>query len=70
MESKLEQAARHVARGCKIVAAQKQLIADLREKGADTRQAEYLLGQFKRSLAIFKADLEEQRRKAELPKDR
>jgi len=59
MESKLEQAARHVARGARIVAAQKQLVAGLQEKGMEARDAQNLLDQFERSMAIFKADLED-----------
>jgi hypothetical protein len=59
MESKLEQAARHVERGATIVASQRQLVAHLREKGFDARAAESLLRQFERSMVIFRADLED-----------
>ena len=63
MESKLEQAARHVERGSQIVAEQRQRIIGLKEKGLDTAAAEHLLGQFEKSLGIFRADLEELKRK-------
>jgi hypothetical protein len=56
-ETKLEQAARHVKEGKRIVARQRTLIAKLKEGGHDTEASESLLTQFERTLAIFEADL-------------
>jgi hypothetical protein len=47
----------HVIRGRRIVARQRQLIAEVRARGGDCTQAEDLLSQFERSLAIFEDDL-------------
>ena len=58
MESKLEQAMRHVLRGEQIVAAQSEIVERLKANGLDTTGAVQLLDQFKNSLAIFRADLE------------
>jgi hypothetical protein len=57
VESKLAQAARHVAEGRRIVARQSALIAKKRAAGQDTVLAEATLLVFKSSLAIFEADL-------------
>ena len=56
-ETKLDQAARHVAEGKRIVARQRALIARRKEGGHDTTFAEDLLAQFERTLAVFEDDL-------------
>jgi hypothetical protein len=45
-ETKLAQAARHVAEAKRIVAPQRELIARQKQAGRDTRLAEGLLTQF------------------------
>ncbi|MBV9549063.1 MAG: hypothetical protein JO256_05250 [Alphaproteobacteria bacterium] len=57
MESKLEQARRHVMTGQGIVTAQRRRVAALRARGEDCREAERLLLQFEGTQAIFEADL-------------
>jgi hypothetical protein len=52
-ESKLSQAARHVAEGKRIVARQRALVARQKEAGVDTLYAETLLAQFQRTLGVF-----------------
>lgn len=47
----------HVAKGQRIVARQRALIAELRERGGECGTAEDLLSIFERSLAIFEDDL-------------
>ena len=64
VESKLEQATRHVLKGREIVAAQSRRVAALREKGADAWAEEDLLRRFESTQAIFEADLAELKRKA------
>jgi len=56
-ETKFEQAYRHVMDGRKIVARQREIIARLKAGGADVSDAEDLLDQFERTLAIFESDL-------------
>jgi len=56
-ESKLAQAARHVAEGRRIVDRQRALVARLKEAGLDAFNAKDLLGQFERTLAVFEDDL-------------
>jgi DNA repair protein RadC len=57
MESKLEQAERHVQHGRKILAEQERLIEAIKRQGGDTTSAENLLSEFKRSQELFEADL-------------
>jgi hypothetical protein len=47
----------HVVRGRRIVARQRQLIADIRARAGDCANAEELLSAFERSLVIFEDDL-------------
>ena len=57
-ETRREMAVRHVLSGRKIVAAQRERVHRLRLEGKDTSEAENLLTQYKRTLAIFEDDLE------------
>jgi len=52
-------AARHVAEGKRIVAAQKERIARLKAKGLSTLDAEQTLQVFETSLAIFQRHRDE-----------
>jgi hypothetical protein len=54
----------HVISGQRIVARQRQLIADIRVRGGDCAKAEELLSAFERSLAIFEDDLASVQKKA------
>jgi hypothetical protein len=56
-ETRLEIAERHVRDGLKIVERQELLVAKQKARGHDTTDQEALLATFKRSLAIFEADL-------------
>jgi hypothetical protein len=56
-ETKLAQAARHVAEGNRIVAEQRAVVARQQSRGLNTAEAEMLLSQFERTQAIFEADL-------------
>jgi len=56
-ETRLAQSARHVAEGKRIVARQRELVAKGKAAGHDTFNAERLLDQFERTLAIFEDDL-------------
>ena len=56
-ETKLAQAARHVATGRRVVAQQHALIARLEAAGRDTFLSKSLLDSFLRSLANFEDDL-------------
>ena len=47
----------HVLKGRRIVARQRQLIDQIRARGGESAQAEDLLVQFERTLAIFEDDL-------------
>jgi hypothetical protein len=49
----------HVTGGRRIVARQRQLIAQIRACGGDSEKAEDLLSMFERSLATFEDDLAE-----------
>jgi hypothetical protein len=57
MGGQIQLARQHVLRGRAIVARQRKIIATIRSLGRDHRDAEELLAQFERSLAIFEADL-------------
>jgi len=59
IESKLAQAARHVAEGRRIVARQRALVAKQKETGLGTFYSERLLDQFERTLVIFEDHLRE-----------
>jgi hypothetical protein len=50
-------AEQHVTTGRRIVARQRELIGEIRARGADCADAEDLLSVFERSLAIFEDDL-------------
>ena len=52
-----ELAHEHVTEGRRIVAKQRELIADLRACGGDSEKAEDLLSAFENSLMIFEDDL-------------
>ncbi len=62
-ETPLEKARRHVVEGRKIVARQRQLIADLKRKGLPTADAESVLRTFENNLAIFERDERDRRAK-------
>jgi hypothetical protein len=64
METKLEQAARHVRRGREIIQAQRLRILALQQAGVDATSAKDLLVQYERSQMIFEADLAEMQRRA------
>jgi hypothetical protein len=55
----LAQAESHAWRGRRIVARQRQLIAQLGAQGANTRLAKELLGRFEQSLELFEKHLAE-----------
>lgn len=57
MESRLEQAIRHVRRGREIVAAQRLRVRAVKARGGDPSESEILLRQFESALAIFEGDL-------------
>jgi hypothetical protein len=48
---------KHVTKGRRIVAGQRELIAEIRARGGECEKAEDLLSTFERSLAIFEDDL-------------
>jgi hypothetical protein len=52
-ETKLEQAARHVLEGRRIVARQRALVERTKAAGHDTALSEQILVQFEQTLAIF-----------------
>jgi hypothetical protein len=56
-EPRSARAHRHVTQGRRIVARQRELITEIRDRGADSTSAEDLLSAFERSLAIFEDDL-------------
>lgn len=65
MESKIEQAWRHVRAGREIIAMQRRRIAATKDKGGDTTELESLLRSFEATQTIFESDLEEFIGKAE-----
>jgi hypothetical protein len=56
-EPRSARAHRRVTQGRRIVARQRELILEIRNRGADSRRAEDLLSAFEGSLAIFEDDL-------------
>ena len=63
-ESEFAIAERHVVRGREIVARQRQIINTIRAMKGDSTDAEEVLVQFERSLAIFEQDLKDMERRA------
>jgi hypothetical protein len=61
VESKLEQAARHVLAGRRIIEAQRLNVAAKQRRGDDATISEGLLRTFEESQMIFETDLEELR---------
>jgi hypothetical protein len=47
----------HVTKARRIVARQRELIAEIKDRGGDFEEAEELLSAFRRSLAHFEDDL-------------
>ena len=52
-ETTLELISTHVASGARLMARQKQVIAELKEKGADIGEAERTLDQLSACLRVF-----------------
>jgi len=53
MESTLDLISSHVATGARLMAREKQIIAELKERGADTSEAERTLAQLSACLRVF-----------------
>ena len=63
-ENRRETAERHVRTGREIVRRQRELVAEIKARGLDSKTEESLLVAFERSLALFEWDLETVRREA------